>query len=167
MRKIFPNKIIPEPIFLNCHYWKNGNHFWLPVYNNIKISNYMLNPIKNIYIAGESYSQQQAWIEGALETSEKIINLLEKKTRKKTRKKKIKLYTKQQVSRHNNKNSAWTIIDNKVYNITNLVNNFRHPGGNIIEMAMGKDITEIFNSIGHSNFSRNLLQKFYIGNLVS
>ena len=32
---------------------------------------------------------------------------------------------------------------------------------------MGKDITNIFNSIGHSNFSRNLLQKFYIGNLVS
>jgi protoporphyrinogen oxidase len=167
LKKIFPDKIIPEPIFLNCHYWKNGNHFWLPLYDNIKIANYMTNPIENLYIAGESYSDNQAWIEGSLETSEKVIKLLEKKTKKKTLKKKTKIYTVEEVRRHNNKKSAWTILDNKVYNITNLVNNFRHPGGNIIEIAMGKDITEIFNSIGHSNFSRNLLKKFYIGNLVS
>ena len=167
LQKIFPDKNIPEPIFLNCHYWRNGNHFWLPLYDNIKIANYMINPIENLYIAGESYSNNQAWIEGSLETSEKVIKILEKKTKKKTKKNKTKLYTVEEVGRHNNKKSAWTILDNKVYNITNLVNNFRHPGGNIIEMAMGKDITNIFNSIGHSNFSRNLLHKFYIGNLVS
>lgn len=165
LERIFPDKEIPEPTFLNCHYWKNGNHFWLPLYDNKKIHEYMINPIKNLYIAGESYSMKQAWIEGSLETSDKIINLLKKKTVKKTRKNKTKLYTIKEVGRHNNKKSAWTILDNKVYNITNLVNNFRHPGGNIIEIAMGKDITEIFNSIGHSNFSRNLLEKFYIGKI--
>ena len=46
-----------------------------------------------------------------------------------------------------------------------MIQNHRHPGGNVIEMAMGKDITEIFKSIGHSKFSYNLLEKFYIGEL--
>ena len=41
----------------------------------------------------------------------------------------------------------------------------KHPGGNIIEIAMGKDITAIFKSIGHSKFSINLLEKFYIGKI--
>jgi len=164
LKKIFPNKNIPEPTFLNYHYWKNGNHFWLPLYNIKDIQKYMINPINNLYISGESYSENQAWIEGALETSDKIINLLEKKTIKKTIKKQ-KLYTIEQVSKHNNKRSAWTIVNNKVYNITSLVNNFKHPGGNVIENAMGKNITNIFNNIGHSNFSKNLLEKFYIGNI--
>ena len=66
LERIFPDKVIPDPTFLNCHYWKNGNHFWLPLYENKKIQDYMINPIKNLYIAGESYSMNQAWIEGSL-----------------------------------------------------------------------------------------------------
>ena len=46
-----------------------------------------------------------------------------------------------------------------------MIQNNRHPGGNIIEIAMGKDVTEIFESIGHSKYSINLLEKFYIGEL--
>ena len=30
---------------------------------------------KNLYIGGENYSQRQAWMEGALETTDKISNL--------------------------------------------------------------------------------------------
>jgi len=33
----------------------------------------MINPIDNIYICGEAFSKKQAWIEGALETSESVI----------------------------------------------------------------------------------------------
>ena len=164
LKKIF-NKDIPEPIFLNCHYWKYGNHFWLPLYDNKIVSNYMLNPLYNLYICGESYSNNQAWIEGALETSEKILFLLKNKSKHTKKKKKDILYYMKEVEKHNNRRSAWTVIDNKVYNITDMIQNHRHPGGNIIEMAMGKDITEIFKSIGHSKFSYNLLEKFYIGEL--
>tara|TARA_Y100000991_G_C21970547_1_gene349213 strand:+ start:1567 stop:3036 length:1470 start_codon:yes stop_codon:yes gene_type:complete len=167
LERIFPDKVIPDPTFLNCHYWKNGNHFWLPLYENKKIQDYMINPIKNLYIAGESYSMNQAWIEGALETSDKVIRLLKKKTLKKTRKKKDRIFTMEEVEKHNNKKSAWTVVNNRVYDITSIINNFKHPGGNIIENAMGKDITIIFNSIGHSEFSRNLLEKFYIGKIKS
>ena len=39
----------------------------------------MLNPIENIYICGESFSQQQAWMEGALQTSNEVVELINKK----------------------------------------------------------------------------------------
>lgn len=164
-KKIFPHKKIPEPIFFNCHYWKYGNHFWLPLYNNKKIEKYMLNPHNNIYIAGESYSNNQAWIEGSLETCDQIIDLIDNKFKKTKKKQTKKTYALQEVQKHNHEKSAWTIVNNKVYNITNMIKDFKHPGGNIINIAMGRDITELFYNIGHSEFSKNLLENFYIGEL--
>ena len=35
--------------------------------------NELINPCYNIYTCGEGFSQKQAWIEGALETSELVI----------------------------------------------------------------------------------------------
>jgi cytochrome b involved in lipid metabolism len=162
LKKIFPGINIPEPEFLNCHYWKSGTHTWLPTYNNYNIEKYMLNPMKGIYISGESYSNNQAWIEGALETSYKIIDII--KNKKKTLKqKKYNYYTMEEVQKHNNHKSAWCVLNNKVFNITNIIKETKHPGGNVIEMAMGKDITDIFESIGHSDYSKNLLNNFFIG----
>ena len=36
----------------------------------------MINPSSNIYICGDSYSLRQAWIEGALETANKVFKLI-------------------------------------------------------------------------------------------
>ena len=44
----------------------------------------MLNPFKNnLFICGECYSLNQGWIEGALETSNKVVNIInnQKKTK--------------------------------------------------------------------------------------
>ena len=165
LNKLFIHKNIPEPIFINCHYWKNANHYWLPFYDNEHISNYILNPIQNIYICGESYSNNQGWIEGALKTSDKVIKLLKKKSMT-CKNKKERMISIEEVYKHNNKKSAWTVIDGYVYDITDFINQNKHPGGNIIETAMGKDITEIFKSIGHSNLSMDFLKQFYIGKLI-
>lgn len=75
LKNIFPRYKIPEPIYIKCHYWENGAHFYRPGYNSEKIYEKILQPIpkKNIYITGECYSFRQAWIEGALETSEEIL----------------------------------------------------------------------------------------------
>ena len=35
--------------------------------------------IISIYICGESFSQQQAWMEGALQTSKEVVELINKK----------------------------------------------------------------------------------------
>jgi monoamine oxidase len=74
LKKIF-NINIPDPIKLHSYYWINGCHYWRKNYDSEFISKFLINPIDNIYICGEAYSlNNQAWIEGALETSMKVIN---------------------------------------------------------------------------------------------
>ena len=74
LKKIFDFPI-PNPIKLNSYYWINGCHYWKKNYDSELISKYIINPLSNIYICGETYSLfNQAWIEGALETSNKVIN---------------------------------------------------------------------------------------------
>jgi len=51
-----------------------GSYTWKKNYDSEIISKYIINPINNIYICGETYSLfNQAWIEGALETSDKVV----------------------------------------------------------------------------------------------
>jgi protoporphyrinogen oxidase len=64
---------IPQPLFFKVHYWQVGAHHWKPGYDSDNISKEILNPIKNVFVCGEAFSQKQAWIEGALETSEMIL----------------------------------------------------------------------------------------------
>ena len=70
---LFPNKNIPNPIYFKCHYWSVGAHYWKKNYDSNKIMKKMINPINNIYICGEGFSQNQAWIEGSLLTTQKVI----------------------------------------------------------------------------------------------
>lgn len=64
---------VPQPTYFKVHYWSVGAHHWKPKCNSDKLSQKMINPLKNIYICGEAFSQKQAWAEGALETSELVI----------------------------------------------------------------------------------------------
>jgi monoamine oxidase len=56
-------------------YWELGTGFWLKDKDSTILSKKILKPYNNIplYICGENYSESQGWMEGALETSEKII----------------------------------------------------------------------------------------------
>ena len=74
--KIFPDKIITKPTYFKCHYWSRGTHYWKIKYDSNKISNEMINPIKNIYTCGEGFSKMQGWIEGALKSAQLVINKL-------------------------------------------------------------------------------------------
>ena len=47
-----------------------------PGCDSIEIYNKIHNPLKNMYIVGEAFSQRQAWIEGGLETVEDMIKYL-------------------------------------------------------------------------------------------
>jgi len=71
LNNLFGN--IPQPTYFKVHYWEIGAHHWKPGYDSEEIHNKMINPIDNIYICGEAFSKKQAWIEGALETSESVI----------------------------------------------------------------------------------------------
>jgi monoamine oxidase len=72
INRLFDNKV-PQPTYFRSHYWTVGAHHWKPNCDSDKISKKMINPLKNIYICGEAFSQKQAWVEGALETSELVI----------------------------------------------------------------------------------------------
>ena len=77
---LFPNISIPEPTEVFVAYWKNGAHFFKSSYSADVVGKDILKPFKNIclYICGETYSKHQAWAEGSLETSKKIVSLIHK-----------------------------------------------------------------------------------------
>lgn len=74
-KALFPDKDIPAPTYLQKHYWGGGCTYWLPGKYDIETaSKEAMNPSKNVYVVGESISLQQAWIEGALESAEKLLS---------------------------------------------------------------------------------------------
>ncbi|KAL3138422.1 hypothetical protein ABBQ32_006216 [Trebouxia sp. C0010 RCD-2024] len=63
---------------------------------------------------------------------------------------------------HNKEEDCWLVISGKVYDVTEFLD--EHPGGfDIVLAATGKDATEDFEEIGHSNAAREMLDKYYVG----
>jgi hypothetical protein len=50
-------------------------HFWNPGYKSWEVLDKMIQPVAgvNAFIVGESYSTNQTWVEGALQTSELLL----------------------------------------------------------------------------------------------
>tara|TARA_B100001093_G_C26773155_1_gene991092 strand:- start:86 stop:1390 length:1305 start_codon:yes stop_codon:yes gene_type:complete len=69
---------IDDPIFIKKYYWKDAIHFWKPNINEIETHKKILHLRKNVYIVGESYSLNQGWGEGAIQTSISLSKLLNK-----------------------------------------------------------------------------------------
>ena len=71
-------KIIPEPMEIRVFYWPCGVGYWGIGANSEEISQKMIQPLTkypNIYCCGEHFSEKnQQWMEGALETSQKVID---------------------------------------------------------------------------------------------
>ena len=167
---------IPEPIYTRIYYWKNGASYWKKGVDANKIFHKMIKPLnKELYICGDSYSLRQAWQEGALETSNlvynKIINYLEKKTKKHNKikkslkyilshkggknleKNKNKLITLEELAKHNKANNAWIAIRGIVYDVSNWIS--KHPGGRQPLLGnIGTDATNNFNQIDRHKGSK-------------
>jgi hypothetical protein len=78
LRRTFPEKNIPEPTVFKAHSWELGCSYWMPgLYDPEVASERVMCPLpgtwSNLYVCGESYSMRQAWVEGALEHSEKML----------------------------------------------------------------------------------------------
>ncbi|KAL0414092.1 UNVERIFIED_CONTAM: cytochrome, seed isoform [Sesamum radiatum] len=75
-----------------------------------------------------------------------------------------KVFTHSQVSAHNTSEDCWVIINAKVYNVTNYLND--HPGGDeVLLAAAGKDASEEFEDVGHGSAPRLMLDEFYVGEI--
>lgn len=72
------HKEINDPIYTKASYWKCAVGFWKKNKDSTILSKEIIKPYSNIslFICGENYSMKQGWIEGALETSTTVINLI-------------------------------------------------------------------------------------------
>lgn len=75
--KLF-QRTIPEPTFFKMCHWKNGCSYWLPGLYDVKEESVrIMNPLPlshpNVYVCGESYSTNQAWVESALKHTEDML----------------------------------------------------------------------------------------------
>ena len=72
----------------------------------------------------------------------------------------------QEIADHNSKDDCWISINGKIYDITSFVK--KHPGGDVILQACGKDATELFftrpmgSKTGHSKKAENMLKQYLI-----
>ena len=77
-KKIFKTNDIPYPVWLETYYWKNGVGDWKKNNDSSIVSKKIQKPFKkeNVFICGENYSENyQCWIEGGLETAEKVYKM--------------------------------------------------------------------------------------------
>jgi len=79
IRKLFPERTIPNPIFFKKHPWYDGTTYWLPGNYDVEDeSNKSLNPMPNympnLFMCSESFAVHQCWMESALEQADKLLN---------------------------------------------------------------------------------------------
>ncbi|XP_074263441.1 cytochrome b5-like [Silene latifolia] len=75
-----------------------------------------------------------------------------------------KIHGFEEVAKHNTKNDCWLIINDKVYDITPFLDD--HPGGDdVLLTSTGKDATDDFEDVGHSENARNMLKDYYVGDI--
>ena len=71
--------VIPFPKHTQVFYWECGVGYWGVNANSNEISESLIQPfeIDEIFICGEHYSEHnQQWMEGALDTAEKVISMI-------------------------------------------------------------------------------------------
>jgi len=73
LRKELANlfETVPEPEWIRPYLWDIGTHAWLPGPSSTLLKH--LPVVENIDICGEAFSTRQAWVEGALESAERIL----------------------------------------------------------------------------------------------
>ena len=73
-------------------------------------------------------------------------------------------YTWDEVQQHTSPGDLWLVIDNKVYDVSQWMD--EHPGGDFVLLQeAGKDATAAFADIGHSLYAEGLLKDYSIGDL--
>lgn len=85
VRRLFPEKDIPNPVFFRSHMWETGCSYWIPgpydpVVESQKSCKPMPQRLPSVWLCGESWSLRQAWVEGALEQTVKMLKQWSKET---------------------------------------------------------------------------------------
>ena len=81
LKQLFPDIDIPKAKWYKHCLWISGAGYWKKGYDKKIIMPQMIEALgqhKNLYICGENYSSHQAWVEGALETSDMVLDKIYK-----------------------------------------------------------------------------------------
>ncbi|KAK8509701.1 hypothetical protein V6N13_093554 [Hibiscus sabdariffa] len=77
-----------------------------------------------------------------------------------------KVFVYEDLVQHKNRTDCWLLISGKVYDVTQFLE--EHPGGDeVLLAASGKDATDDFEDVGHSDDARELMKKYLIGEVDS
>ncbi|XP_022958296.1 cytochrome b5-like [Cucurbita moschata] len=75
-----------------------------------------------------------------------------------------KVHLFEEVAKHNKTKDCWLVISGKVYDVTPFMED--HPGGDeVLLSATGKDASNDFEDVGHSDSAREMMNKYYIGEI--
>ncbi|XP_073830303.1 cytochrome b5 [Musca autumnalis] len=70
------------------------------------------------------------------------------------------------VKLHNTPSDLWVVIENKVYDLSKFRS--EHPGGEeTLDEVAGRDATQDFIDVGHSQEAREMMKKYFIGDLAA
>ncbi|KAF8024521.1 hypothetical protein BT93_F1638 [Corymbia citriodora subsp. variegata] len=79
---------------------------------------------------------------------------------------KPKVHSFDEVAKHTSRTDCWLIISGKVYDVTPFLED--HPGGDeVLLNNTGKDATDDFEDVGHSDSAKEMMEKYYIGEVNS
>ncbi|KAK8974215.1 hypothetical protein V6N11_034584 [Hibiscus sabdariffa] len=77
-----------------------------------------------------------------------------------------KVFVYEDLAQHKDINDCWLLISGKVYDVTQFLE--EHPGGDEVLIAVaGRDATDDFEDIGHSDDARGMMEKYCIGEVDS
>ncbi|XP_014237118.1 cytochrome b5-like [Trichogramma pretiosum] len=77
----------------------------------------------------------------------------------------VKYFAKNEIEKHNTRESCWIIVNNGVYDVTSFYE--QHPGGEEVLLEQGgKDATETFEDVGHSTDAREMMVPLKLGELA-
>lgn len=129
---------------IRTHYWKHAIHMWRPVFNfdleRAVAASVQPNPreLPGVYLANESHSSFQAWMEGALEMAQRVTARMLHGER---------FEAPSRLPRNHLIVEGW-VIDVTKWKVV-------HPGSRkAIENHIGEEVTDLFNHIGHSEVAR-------------
>ncbi|XP_073016485.1 cytochrome b5-like [Primulina eburnea] len=76
----------------------------------------------------------------------------------------LKTYTFDEVEKHNKLEDCWLIVHGKVYDVSPFI--VEHPGGEEVMLSStGKDATSDYEDIGHSDYAKDLMKNYVIGQI--
>eukprot|EP00188_Purpureofilum_apyrenoidigerum_P000899 Plantae.Rhodophyta-Purpureofilum_apyrenoidigerum.ctg14581.p1 GENE.Plantae.Rhodophyta-Purpureofilum_apyrenoidigerum.ctg14581~~Plantae.Rhodophyta-Purpureofilum_apyrenoidigerum.ctg14581.p1 ORF type:complete len:873 (-),score=188.10 Plantae.Rhodophyta-Purpureofilum_apyrenoidigerum.ctg14581:251-2869(-) len=157
------NNTQPASLTWNLMGMGNNPHFRVKIHPESTAEGFRLR-FEHPTVAGPS---KGGWMDpidappAEVEAAKEIVKKEEARTTKKDPSKKY--FGWDEIKKHDNDDSAWIVVHNKVYDCTPFL--MDHPGGSAsITMNSGADSTEEFDAI-HSTKARGMLDDYYIGEL--